>query len=343
MVFVAILALVGYVIEMQNFYYFAGLFSLGLIILICLIYWILNTFVTNPLNGIYRAIKDVEQGNIRQRIKYKPEDTIGLIAKHFNKILDRLEQEHHLASIGKLSSVLAHEIKSPLGGISGAIQVIDEEIPDNDSKKGIIAEVIKEIGRLDVMVKDFLQFSRPVPFSPKMNNLNKLIGDTIKLLKYKNKNVSFNTCLDNNISDICVDADKLQQAFLNICINAMESMEKGGTLTITTSSSHSANFEQTIKKNDLEYKHIQVLITDTGHGIPSETMQNIFTPFFTTKKKGHGLGLPISSRIIEKHGGTIRVESEPGKGAKFLIVLPTINNSEIQLDKKLKSKAGNVI
>lgn len=290
----------------------------------------------NPLKRIARAIQDVEQGNIgnaRKRDIIDSKDIIGFIVARFNKILDRLEQEHHLASIGRFSSVLAHEIKSPLGGISGAIQVIDEEISSDDSKKIIVAEVLKEIGRLDQMVKDFLQFSKPVPFSPKMDNLNKLIKGTIKLLKYQNRNVSFHVDLDDNVLDIFIDADKLQQALLNICVNAIESMENGGKLTITTAYSVSTNFRQTGDADNIGNKHLQIIITDTGIGIPSKIMQDIFTPFFTTKKKGHGLGLPNSLRIIEKHGGRIKVESKPDTGSKFLIMLP-IDSSEMIQDKK---------
>lgn len=296
----------------------------------------------NPLKRIVRAIQDVEQGNIgntRKRKTINSKDIIGFILTHFNKILDKLEQEHHLASIGKFSSVLAHEIKSPLGGISGAIQVIDEEMSTNDSKKVIVGEVLKEIGRLDQMVKDFLQFSKPVPFSPKMDNLNKLIKGTIKLLKYQNRNVSFHVDLDNKVSDIFIDADKLQQALLNICVNAIESMENGGKLTITTAYSISTIFRQTGDADNIDNKHLQIIITDTGIGIPSKTMQDIFTPFFTTKKKGHGLGLPNSLRIIEKHGGRIKVESKPDTGSKFLIMLP-INNSETTKNEKQTESRG---
>ncbi len=323
-------------------YYLAIFFFVCLIVLVGLIHMIINDIVSNPIKNIVRTIRDVEQGDIKQRIGACSKDEIGLIAGNINLILDKLEQERHLASIGKLSSVLAHEIKSPLGGIAGAIQVMEEETTSDDPKKGIIAEVLKEINRLNKMVKDFLQFSKPVPISPKMNNLNTLIMDTVKFLKYqyKDSNVSIKTDLDENISVLMIDADKIQQAFLNIFLNAIESMEKGGSMMISSSLSPLPGHNHYAKANYDGRKFIQVMISDTGHGISSEIMPDIFTSFFTTKKKGHGLGLPISLRIIEKHGGTIRVESQPDKGSKFIIMLP-LGSRERQKDQAVKRNSGD--
>lgn len=306
-----------------HFYIFVGFLSLAIIILVSIIYWIINRIVSNPLDNVVRTIKAIDHGNLRQRIRLNTKDEIGFMARHFNIMLDRLEQERHLASIGKLSSVLAHEIKSPLGGISGAIQVIDEEIPAGDPKKGIITEIVKEIGRLDQMVKKLLQFSREVEISPKKFNINALIMDSIKFLKnrYRESNINIKTDLDNEISDIFIDAEKIKQAFLNICINAIESMDEGGTLTIATSIDLPDNFVAD-KEDKGEYRYIRIVISDTGKGILAENMQNIFTPFFTTKLKGDGLGLPISLRIVEKHRGMIKVGSKPGKGSKFSMILP---------------------
>lgn len=308
----------------SHIYILAGFLSLAIIILVCTIYWIFNKLVSNPLNSVVKTIKDVERGNMKERSQLNSQDEIGFMATHFNMMLDRLEQERHLASIGRLSSVLAHEIKSPLGGISGAIQVIDEETSSEDPKKEILVEVIKEIGRLDKMVKELLLFSKPVDLSPELYNINKLINDTIKLLQFQceKNNISISDNLDSNISDTRFDVDKLRQVFLNIFTNAIESMENGGTLTIESSIDIPPAYNQKGGMAISEYKYIRVDVSDTGKGIPSEKMQNIFTPFFTTKKKGSGLGLPISLRIVEKHGGMLKVHTEEDKGSKFSILLP---------------------
>jgi len=149
--------------------------------------------------------------------------------------------------------------------------------------------------------------------------LNKLITDTINLLEFKCRKgkISIDTSL-SNIPNILIDGEKMQQVLLNVCLNAVESMKENGKLTITTS---------TDKPNGCEY--IQIEISDTGCGISPEIIKNIFTPFFTTKKDGSGLGLPISLRIVEKHKGTIKVESVVDKGSKFVIVLPLENSLNI--------------
>lgn len=307
-----------------HFYILAGFLSLSIVILVCLIYWIIDRIACNPINNIIETIKEIEQGKTRQRVKLKSKDEIGFMARHFNIMLDRLEQNSHLAAIGKLSSVLAHEIKSPLGGISGAIQVIDEDIPSDDPKKDIIAEVIREIERLNLMVMKLLEFSKPVTLSLTLYNINTLIRDTIKILKNKHRqsSISIEIKSDNHIPDTHIDAEKLQQALLNICINAVESMENGGTLTIATSLDLPENFVRADKVESSEYRYIKIIISDTGNGMPSKDMQNIFMPFFTTKLKRHGLGLPISLRIIEKHRGMIKTGSKEGKGSKFSILIP---------------------
>ena len=289
------------------------------IILIIIISWIVYNLVSKPLNAVIKTIKEIEHGNKNQRIGLKSNDEIGYMARHFNIMLDRLKQESHLASLGRISAVLAHEIKNPITGISGAVQLIDEDLPSDDPKKEIINMIVKEVQRLDSMLKDLLMFSKPIVVNPKMHDLNKLITDTINLLEFKCRKgkISIDTSL-SNIPNILIDGEKMQQVLLNVCLNAVESMKENGKLTITTS---------TDKPNGCEY--IQIEISDTGCGISPEIIKNIFTPFFTTKKDGSGLGLPISLRIVEKHKGTIKVESVVDKGSKFVIVLPLENSLNI--------------
>lgn len=290
------------------------------IILIIVISWIVYKLVSKPLNTVIKTIKEIEHGDKNQRIGLESNDEIGYMATHFNIMLDRLKQEGHLASLGKISAVLAHEIKNPIAGISGAVQLIDEGLPASDPKREIINKIIKEVQRLDSMLKDLLKFSKPITVNPKVHDLNKLITDTIHLLEFKCRKgkISIDTNLDSNIPNIFIDREKIQQVLLNICINAIESMKEDGRLTIATSMD---------KPSGSEY--IQIDISDIGCGISPDVMKNIFTPFFTTKKEGSGLGLPISLRIVEKHMGTIKTESVVDKGSKFLIILPIDNSLNI--------------
>ncbi len=283
-----------------------------------------NLLVNRPIEGIIRTMKKVEAGDLSVRFITKRGDEIGKLASSFNSMLSELQKAHEeiqrchieemkrverMATLGELAAAIAHEIKNPLAGISGAIQVLAEEFPEGDPRKETIEEVLKEIERLDKTIKDLLNFARPIEPRVIEIDLKSILDKTLSLVKKQaqKQNIKIELKYDEEIGLLKVDPQQIQQVFLNIILNAFHSMPDGGELTI--------------EAKRLNGK-VEIAIKDNGIGIPPEDLKKIFKPFYTTRYAGTGLGLPISSNIIEAHGGEIKVESTPGIGSTFRIILP---------------------
>ena len=218
----------------------------------------------------------------------------------------------NLASIGELSAGMAHEIRNPLTSIKGYAQYIKLELGDNSLLNEDVNIIINEVDRLNGILDRFLTFARPTQPKLEQCNVNDIIIDIVKLLSKDNlpQNITLKTELET-IPDSVLDYEQIEQALLNVAINAIQAMKKGGVLTLAT------------RCNELE-KFVEIDISDTGSGIPSESLEGIFEPFYTTKPKGTGLGLSITSTIIESHKGFIEVKTIPDKGTRFTIKLPII-------------------
>ena len=213
---------------------------------------------------------------------------------------DELVKSESLAAVGELAATIAHEIKNPLAGISGAIQVIGNNIKNDDPQKEIVAEILSQVKRLDDTVRDLLIFARPQKIERGQVDLVELIEKVYQFLKTESimKDIKFKIEPHSPIT-ISADPHLLQQVLMNIIQNAAHSMTHGGNITIAV--------EERIG-------NIQISIRDTGTGIHPANMERIFRPFFSTKVRGTGLGLAISRKIMEAHGGRINIESEFGKG-----------------------------
>jgi len=227
---------------------------------------------------------------------------------------ETMQNVEKMASIGELASAIAHEIKNPLAGISGAIQVFAEELTPGDPRKDIIMEILAEIGRLDKAVKNLLSFARPPEPHFVRTQVDGVLERCLLLMnpRAEKQNVRVAVERPDGPAEVSVDPEQMQQVFLNIMINALQSMPDGGSLTIRISALR-------------ERGRLEVAFIDSGQGIAEENLARIFKPFFTTKRSGTGLGLAISRNIVEKHGGDIVAESTRGGGATFRVVLPLEN------------------
>ena len=283
--------------------------------------------VTKPIKGIIDTMRKVREGDLKVRFLTSRTDEIGSLAESLNAMLFELsktraellkchetdmQKVEKMATVGELAAAIAHDIKNPLAGISGAIQVFAEDFSEDDPRKEIIKEVLLEIERLDRSVKDLLRYARP----PEPNFINTSIAPIIERVvrlisvQAQIQHIDIEMKPAEDIREIYVDPEQIQQVFLNIIVNAMHSMkEEGGELTIATSF-------------NLKTGMAEVTFSDTGPGIPEHNLDNIFKPFFTTKHTGTGLGLAISKNTVEKHGGTILVESRVGVGTVFRVLLP---------------------
>jgi two-component system, NtrC family, sensor histidine kinase PilS len=220
-----------------------------------------------------------------------------------------IQQKEKWAAIGELSSNIAHEIRNPLASLKGSIQMLRENsIPEN-YKDRLMEIALQEMDRLNRIITDFLMYSRPAPPELQKFDIHRLLDDTIELLANAEQDESHGLINKDYSGIVMVNADpqKMRQVFWNLGLNAIEAMPEGGELLISTHD---------------EDTWVEILFKDTGSGIEENTMKKVFYPFFTTKEHGTGLGLAIAYRIIEEHKGSITVESVPGIGTTFKVILP---------------------
>ncbi|HEY0705718.1 MAG TPA: ATP-binding protein, partial [Polyangia bacterium] len=236
-----------------------------------------------------------------------------------SQVYERMKERERLAALGQMAAGLAHEIRNPLGSIKGAAQVllpIVEETKDA-SVREFLAIIVEEVDRLNKIVSQFLDYARPYRGDPRPLDLNDVVRKTLQLFEKEvdAQKVEISTALFEGLPQVRADAEQLRQVFLNLALNAIQAMQEGGKLQVSSSLRRSTRRGATAA-------FLEVRFRDTGSGIPPQDLKNLFIPFFTTKEKGTGLGLPISQRIIENHGGTIEVRSKPGAGSTFTVLLP---------------------
>jgi signal transduction histidine kinase len=225
----------------------------------------------------------------------------------------RLIQSEKMSSLGRMAASVAHEINNPLGGILVFSHLLLETTSEDFPGRANLQKIVREATRCRDIVRGLLDFSRQEPASRRSIDLNEIIGAAHDLVKGQAafKDIAVNLDLHASPLEIDCDPSQLEQAFTNILVNAAEAMKPPGTITIRSWS-------------EAESHMASASFADTGVGIPPEHLERIFEPFFTTKREGHGtgLGLAIVYRIIERHGGTIKVDSAPGKGTTFTVRLP---------------------
>jgi signal transduction histidine kinase len=223
------------------------------------------------------------------------------------RIEQQLREQTALARLGEMAAVIAHEVKNPLAGVRGAIQVIGGRLPKDSKEAAVIKEIVGRIDALDELMKDLLLFARPPQPRPVPVDLAALIQTTIELLNADPALKNVEVRLVGNTPPAHIDADLVKIVFQNLLVNAAQALQGHGSIEVSLGT-HADTCRVTVR--------------DTGPGIPSEVRQQIFTPFFTTKARGTGLGLPTAKRIIEAHSGSIAVECPAGGGTAVTIDLP---------------------
>ncbi len=228
---------------------------------------------------------------------------------------EQLRRAEKLSTLGEMAAVLAHEIRNPLGSIRGTAEILRDDYRPGDPKHEFIEIQIKETERLNRVVEDFLAMARPQPPEMVRCLLREELETIVALTANDARERKVRLVLEPVAGDAVVRADgeKLRQAFLNIVINALQATPQGGTVTIATRQTDSM---------------FEIRFSDTGPGIDADTLARIFEPFFTTKPDGTGLGLAITKKIIEGHGGTLEVESAPGRGTTVAVRLPMLTDGD---------------
>jgi signal transduction histidine kinase len=279
------------------------LFGLGMIIR--LIRPILQ--LKNSVDGM------VGSGKVKS-IAVQSNDEIGELSHAFNQMLNRLdnaieEQERmcRLAATGELAATLAHEIKNPLNAIGGAANYIGKHTKGSLVQE-FVSIITSEVSRINNLTSTLLSFSKTTEPNPEPTDLNKLVREALNLLSKESPDmqVTLQEDLAADLPLVDCDYNQIKQVVINLLINGLDAVDEHGIITV-----------RTWHRKDKTFLAVQ----DNGRGISAEIIQNIFNPFFTTKTRGTGLGLAISKKIIREHGGDLSVESTPGKGSTFTIVL----------------------
>jgi PAS domain S-box-containing protein len=223
----------------------------------------------------------------------------------------QLADAEHLATLGELSAGLAHEIKNPLAGIKGAIDVIRGSLPLTDKHQEILGDVIHEVNRIDKIVRDLLNYAKPKPASHSSIDLPDLVHRIVAMAgsTSKRSSIPIQVCQLAPIPEFTADETQLEQVLLNLLLNAQNAMPSGGHIEV-------------VLDYDRDAAVVRMEVRDDGPGIPESIQKKIFQPFFTTRTDGVGLGLATCLKNVQYHGGTIEVHSETGRGTTFAVSLP---------------------
>lgn len=296
-----------------------------LILLMLAIYManFLNRQINRPLSRLMKLTQRISVGDLTPIMparKYRDEFTnVNLALNHMMHELNRRQEQmiesHKLRAIGTLTAGVAHELNNPLNNIMLTAFMLEEDYKnlDDEQRLEMVRDLIREAERSKNIVRNLLDFARESEIKTEHLSIKELISETLKLAQNKIslKGIKVKATFPDNLSFIHGDRQQLVQVFLNLILNAVDAMDKGGTLEITSHYSDLPDF-------------IIVKFKDNGCGIPHHMLSSIFDPFFTTKSTGHGigLGLSVSKGMIEKHGGDIKAESQEGVGTVFYVSLP---------------------
>jgi len=222
-----------------------------------------------------------------------------------------IARNQRLVTVGRLAAGVAHEIRNPLSSIKGFATYFRERYRENEQDAQTASILIQEVDRLNRVVGQLLEFSRPVSILPRPVRLDRLIADSVKLVESqaRAKGVTVAVRHPADMPEVRLDADRLSQVLLNLLLNGIEAMGRNGVLTVEVRETANA-------------RRLDIRVSDTGIGIRPEDLAHIFEPYFTTKPSGTGLGLAIAHNIIETMGGEITVQSAPGAGATFILKIP---------------------
>jgi two-component system, NtrC family, sensor kinase len=299
------------------------MFALSAIFAISFLLWIsVQKLIGRPVRQLVKATKIIADGNLEYKIKKFKNDELGLLGRSFNEMTSKLVtaqrqlyQSDKLASLGRLTSGIAHEINNPLTGVLAYSSILLKRDDLKPDVKEDLEVIVRESKRCREIVKGLLDFARQEPPQKSNVHINEVINRTISILnnQLNLKKISIQLNTSDNLPVIEADANQLQQVIMNLLVNATDATEKKGEKI------HIATRIEKLEGLDC----VTIVIKDFGCGIPPENLTKIFEPFYTTKgQKGTGLGLAVVWGIIEKHDGKIEVESELGKGTTFVIRLP---------------------
>src|SRR5437868_10022019 len=282
-------------------------------------------FIQRPMVELQEKIARLGDGDLDVSVKFaKRNDEIGDLGRNFNHMVRQLRESRaeierlhrtqmsraeHLATLGELATGLAHEIRNPLAGIAGVIEIIGRDLPPTSPARSVLKDVRQEIARINRIVTDLLQTARPHPPKVRKSDLNTTVEHAVMLGRQQalSKATEITLRKDPSLPELEHDSDQIHQVLLNLLLNSLQAIDVNGKIAVTV---------------ELQGKNAVIEVVDNGRGIAPDHLPNIFRPFYTTKGDGTGLGLSLARRIIEDHHGRIDVTSTVGTGTTFAVVLP---------------------
>jgi signal transduction histidine kinase len=228
-----------------------------------------------------------------------------------------MSRAEHLATLGELATGLAHEIRNPLAGIAGVIEIIGRDLPSTSPARAVVKDVRLEIAQINHIITDLLQTARPHPPEIRRSDLNTTVEHSVMLARQQalSKPIRIELKKDPTLPEVEHDSDQIHQVLLNLLLNSIQAIEGQGTIHVEITQ---------------EDGRAAIAVSDTGRGIAPEHLPNIFRPFYTTKGNGTGLGLSLAKRIVEEHDGRIEVESSLAEGTKFVVLLPISGPGKVE-------------
>lgn len=287
--------------------------------------FVLAYLIQRPMVELQEKMELVGKGNLDIAVTFAHRnDEVGDLGRNFNQMVQQLrdsreeiERLHrtqmsraeHLATLGELATGLAHEIRNPLAGIAGVIEIVGRDLPATSPARAVVKDVRLEIGRISRTLTDLLETARPRHPEVRRSNFNTTVEHAVMLARQYvlSRPITIELRKDADLPEVEHDSDQIHQVLLNLLLNAVQAMEQTGTVRVEISSRENC---------------AQVVVADDGRGISPKNLPNIFRPFYTTKGDGTGLGLSLAHRIVEDHHGRIEVSSVVGKGSQFTVLLP---------------------
>ncbi len=286
---------------------------------------VLAYLIQKPLVELQEKIALVSSGDLHVSVSFSQRnDEIGDLGRNFNHMMQQLRDSRaeiellhrtqmsraeHLATLGELAAGLAHEIRNPLAGIAGVIEIVGRDLPPSSPARAVVKDVRQEIARINQTLTDLLSTARPHTPQVRRSNLNTTVEHTVMLARQQvmSKPIKIELHKADDLPEVEHDSDQIHQVLLNLLLNAVQAIDGTGIVHVEIGS-----------RDDFA----SVLVSDTGRGILTHDLSNIFRPFYTTKGNGTGLGLSLARRITEEHHGRIEVSSEVGVGSQFTLLLP---------------------
>jgi hypothetical protein len=281
--------------------------------------------IQRPLVELQEKIGQVSEGNLNVAVSFsRRNDEIGDLGRNFNHMMRQLRESRaeierlhrtqmsraeHLATLGELATGLAHEIRNPLAGIAGVIEIVGRDLPATSPARAVVKDVRLEITRISRTLTDLLETARPRRPEVRRSNLNTTVEHAVMLARQQvlSRPIKIELQKAPDLPEVEHDSDQIHQVLLNLLLNAVQAVEGPGAVHVKIASLDS---------------FASVVVSDTGRGISPQNLPNIFRPFYTTKGEGTGLGLSLAHRIVEDHHGRIEVSSTVGKGSTFTVLLP---------------------